>query len=69
MHVAIKNMFQFDETVVLIAGVAKLIFHCCYQTHFGPTWLLKFDSPSPLAIMSMRMLQKQIIGLNIFVRL
>ena len=29
MHLAIKNLFQFDETWVLIAVVGKLIFDCC----------------------------------------
>ena len=27
---SIKNLFHLDETYVLIALVAKLIFDCCY---------------------------------------
>ena len=67
MHLAIKNLFHFDETWVLIAGVAKLIFDCCYSVHFGLTWLLKFDSPPQLVIRSIWTFQKQKIGLGIFV--
>ena len=44
MHLVIKNLFQFGETLVFIAGVAKMIFDCCYEVHFGANWLLKYDS-------------------------
>ena len=33
MHLAIKNLFQSDETQVLIAGIAKLIFDLCYSVN------------------------------------
>ena len=52
MHLALKNLFQFDERQVLIAGVAKLIFDFCYVGHFGLNSPLKFNSPP--------------MGLNIF---
>ena len=66
MHFVIKNVFQFNETKVLIAGIAKLIFDCCYPINFGFSWLLNVDSPPQLVIRSMRTLLKQIIGLKFF---
>ena len=65
MHLAVKDLFQFDERLVLIAGVAKLIFDCCYVNHSRPSWLLEFDSPPQLVIRSIKTLPK-IVGLNIF---
>ena len=58
MHLAVKNLFQFDERYVLIAGVVKLIFDRCHLTHFLPNWLLKFDSPPQLVIRSTKALLK-----------
>ena len=54
MHLEIKNLFQFDETLALVAGVAKLIFDCCFELHFGTSWLLKSDSPPQLVIRSIK---------------
>ena len=65
----IKNLCQFDETWVLIAGIANLIFSCCYEVHFSVNWLLKFDPPPQLVIWSIKTLPEQIIGLNIDVYL
>ena len=62
----IKNIVQFDETWVLIAEVAKLIFDCCNEVHFGTNWLLKRDSLPKSVIRSMRILPEQIMGLDIF---
>ena len=56
MHLEIKSLFQYDETQVLIAGVAKLIFEYCYEAHFGANWLLKYDSPPQLVIRSIKKL-------------
>ena len=66
MHLLIKRLFQFDETYVLIAWVAKLIFNYCYSVNFGPSWLLHVDSPLQLVVRSIRTLLKQITGLKIF---
>ena len=65
MYLAIKNLFKYDETWVLIAGVAKLIFDCCYEVQVGANWLLKCDSPPQLVISSMKTLPEQMMGLNI----
>ena len=65
MHLAVESLFQFDERHVLIEGVTKLIFDCCYAVHFRPNWLLKFGFPSQLVIRSIKTLPK-IMGLNIF---
>ena len=66
MHLVIKNLFQHDETKVLIAGVAKLILYCCYEVHFRANWLLKCDSPPQLVIGSIKTLPEQIMRLNNF---
>ena len=67
MHLVIKNLFQFDETKIFIAGVAKLISDCCCAINFGPSWLLlNVDSPPQLVIRSIRTLLKRILGLKIF---
>ena len=42
MYLAIKNLFQFDETQVLVAGVAKMIFDCCYEGYCGPSYFENF---------------------------
>ena len=40
MHLVIKNLFQYDETQVLIAGVAKLIFIVVMKLILAPIgWL------------------------------
>ena len=64
MHLVIKNLFQSDETQVLVARVAKLIFNCCYLVNFGPSWLSNVDSPPQLVIRSTRALLIQIVGLK-----
>ena len=66
MHIVIKNLLQFDETQVLIAGVAKLIFDYCYSVNFGPGWLLNVDSPLHLVFSSIGTLMKQRTGLKVF---
>ena len=66
MHLVIKNLFQFDETQALIAGVAKLIFDYCFSVNFGPSWLLNVDSPLQVGVRSIRTHLKQITGLKIF---
>ena len=64
MQLAVKNLFQFDENeaLVLNVGVAKFIFDCCYVAHFGPNWLLKFDSPPQLVITSIKTHPKKLWG-------
>ena len=42
-----------------------LIFDRCYEVHFGPNWLLKFDSPPQLVIRSIDTTPKHLMGLNI----
>ena len=69
MHPAIKNPFPYDETLVLIAGIENLIFYCWYEVHFGANWLLKRDSPPQLVTRSIKILQEQIMGLNVFCRI
>ena len=66
MHFVIKNLFQFDETQVLIAGVAELTFDYCYSVNFGPNWLLNVESPLQLVVRFIRTFLKQITGLKIF---
>ena len=70
MHLVIKNLFQFDETQVLIAGVAKLIFDYFYSVNFGPSWLPNVDPPLQLVVrlMLVRTLLEQITGLKIFLK-
>ena len=68
MDIVIKNLFQLDETKVLIAGVAKLIFDSCYSLNFGSSWLLNVESPLKLVVRSIRTLLKQITGLKIFLK-
>ena len=68
MHLAIKKHFQSDETQVLIAGIAKLIFGLCYSVNFGPGWLLNVDAPPPIRYRSIRTLQTEIIWLKIIVK-
>ena len=65
MHLVIKILLQFDETYVIIALVAKLMFGCFYEVHFGAHWLLKFDSPPQLVIRSIKTTPEQIMGTNI----
>ena len=68
MHLAIKNLFQSDETQVLIAGIVKKIFDPCYSVNFGPGWLLNVDAPPPIRYTSIRTLQTEIIWLKIIVK-
>ena len=68
MHLAIKNLFQSDETQVLIAGIATMIFDQCNSVNFGPGWLLNVDALPPIRYRSIRTLQTEIILLKIIVK-
>ena len=61
---SIKNLFQFDETQVLIASVVKLILYYFNSINFGPSWLLSVDSPVQLVVRSIRTFLKQVTGLK-----
>ena len=65
MHLVFKNLFQFDEAWVLIAGVAKLIFDCCSEIHYVANWLLQFDFLPQLVIRYIKTLPGHVMELNL----